>query len=232
MLLTLLLISVYLCDAVPSSAPYLANASLPFSNSSSRFLANISEEPSSYLLPWNITWQFDDMETFEDGRYSIDDEDYDYYYYDEIKEAAVLTKRDKNSKNVKAQTIQGNLRCVRKNGSVMTKSSPPSFRLPSEKMQQLSAGHLGHRVELFCPHRKGCPRAKVEWQKDGQILLARGRKSGLSTIRIKQNGGLIIEDNRVEDDGIYTCLISNQFGTIQHSIKVQSVSREVAMEQG
>merc|ERR1719341_2669279 len=41
-------------------------------------------------------------------------------------------------------------------------------------------------------------------------------------------GDLNIVDNRSEDDGIYTCLISNKFGVIRHDIKVQAVPRVVA----
>ena len=110
------------------------------------------------------------------------------------------------------------------------KASPPSFRELKSNIKNLAAAFLGHRVELFCPHRKGCPRGDITWIKDGEVLERRGRKSGLSILRIKQDGQLIIEDNRKEDDGNYTCIISNMFGTIHHSIIVQSVSRVVAME--
>ena len=30
---------------------------------------------------------------------------------------------------------------------------PPSFKVRREELQQLAASHLGHRVELFCPHQ-------------------------------------------------------------------------------
>ena len=60
-------------------------------------------------------------------------------------------------------------------------------------MQQLAAGHLGHRIELFCPFHRGCPRAEVTWNKDGLRLMERGRDNGLSTIRMDRSGGLVIE---------------------------------------
>ena len=60
-------------------------------------------------------------------------------------------------------------------------------------MQQLAAGHLGHRIELFCPFHRGCPRADVSWTKDGVRLVERGRESGLSTIRMSRSGELVIE---------------------------------------
>eukprot|EP00092_Neocalanus_flemingeri_P041331 GFUD01045005.1.p1 GENE.GFUD01045005.1~~GFUD01045005.1.p1 ORF type:complete len:884 (-),score=253.97 GFUD01045005.1:246-2897(-) len=225
MLLSPLLSLISLSHALIYSSSSLAKASPTVSYSSSTFPVTFPKNLPRYLLPWNSSWQLFD-EALEDGTDAdtgISEEDYEYDYEEE--KEATKTKRDKNSKNK-----NDGHQCVRKNRSGVIRSSPPSFRLPEDEMQQLSAGHLGHRVELFCPHRKGCPRARVEWQKDGQVLTARGRKSGLSTLRIKHNGELIIEDNRMEDDGIYTCVISNQFGSIQHSVRVQSVPRAVAME--
>ena len=70
---------------------------------------------------------------------------------------------------------------------------PPSFKKDVSEMQQLAAGHLGHRIELFCPFHRGCPRAQVTWIKDGLSLLERGRESGLSTVKMTRNGDLVIE---------------------------------------
>ena len=90
-------------------------------------------------------------------------------------------------------------------------------------MQQLVTGYLGHRIELSCPLHYGCPQAEVTWSRDGVEILERNRESGLSTIRMDRSGGLVIEDNRQEDDGQYTCSVSNKYGTIHHTIRVQSV---------
>ena len=96
--------------------------------------------------------------------------------------------------------------------------------MPSSDMQQLAAGHLGHRIELFCPFHRGCPRAEVAWTKDGVRLVERGRESGLSTIRMARSGGLGIEDIRKTDDGLYTCTVENMYGVIQHTIRVSLVA--------
>ena len=56
----------------------------------------------------------------------------------------------------------------------------------------------------------------------------RDRDSGLSIVRISKNGELTIEDNRLEDDGNYTCIVENKYGAIRHTIKVVSVARVVA----
>jgi len=172
--------------------------------------------------PWNNTHarEFEEIETVD----SLNDG----YSLKEDHEEATVSRIDDSETVV--TSIRSSPRCVKKKNNAIVRSSPPSFRIPKNKMQKLAAGHLGHRMELFCPHRKGCPRANMRWTKDGEIVTRRGRKSGLSIIRIKQNGELIIEDNRKEDDGNYTCIISNNLGTIHHSIMVKSVPRVVAME--
>ena len=70
---------------------------------------------------------------------------------------------------------------------------PPKFKKDVSDMQNLAAGNLGHRIELFCPFHRGCPKAEVTWSKDGIRLEKRDRESGLSTIRMTKNGGLVIE---------------------------------------
>ena len=38
----------------------------------------------------------------------------------------------------------------------------------------------------------------------------------------------MIEDNRPGDDGLYTCVVENLLGRLEHSVEVQSVARLVA----
>jgi len=179
-----------------------------------------SEDKQIVSPPWSYQdLNFDEITDIDAGNI-----DYEYYIFDEAK---VYKRDNSNSSKPSFRTLP---RCFRKKSNSTLEAAKPSFRIPKGGMQRLAAGHLGHRVELFCPHRKGCPKANITWTKDGEVLQSRGRKSGLSTIRIKQNGELIIEDNRKEDDGNYTCIFSNSLGTIQHSIIVQSVPRVVAME--
>jgi len=99
--------------------------------------------------------------------------------------------------------------------------TPPEFKKP--KLMKLWAGYRGDRVSLKCPHWKGCPNAKVEWFKDGHPVVASKINTGRSLLIINKKGDLDIVDNSREDDGIYTCLISNKFGVIRHDIKVHSV---------
>ena len=32
---------------------------------------------------------------------------------------------------------------------------PPTFKKSTKEMQQLAAGYMGHRIELFCPVNRG-----------------------------------------------------------------------------
>ena len=132
------------------------------------------KDPYESSLPWSSTTFFEEVGDANEGN-----DNYDDYTYEEDYEEAKVSKRD-DAKNV-VPSLRAAPRCVRKKNKSVIKASPPVFRLPQAEMQQLAAGHLGHRVELFCPHRKGCPRAKVTWTKDGKELEKRGRKSGLST---------------------------------------------------
>ena len=86
--------------------------------------------------------------------------------------------------------------CLKKNGEIRP-PGPPSFKKKDGELTKLAAGHLGHRIELSCPHHKGCPSAKVVWTKDSLPVVERDKQSGLSTIRILRNGGLIIEVSRI-----------------------------------
>ena len=83
---------------------------------------------------------------------------------------------------------------VRTQNIIFRQPGPPSFKKAESERQTLAAGHMGHRIELFCSYHPGCPRANISWTKDGLPLEERGRDSGLySTVRIHRNGKLVIE---------------------------------------
>ena len=91
------------------------------------------------------------------------------------------------------------------------------------EMQELATRHLGQRIELFCPVHHGCPQPEVTWSREGVEVVERSRERGVSTIRMARSGGLVIEDSSKEDDGHYTCSVSNRYGTIHHTIRVETV---------
>ena len=83
---------------------------------------------------------------------------------------------------------------------IFRQPGPPSFKKAPSERQTLAAGHMGHRIELFCSYHPGCPRANISWTKDGLPLHERGRDSGLySTVRIHRNGKLVIEVRNSEE---------------------------------
>ena len=114
----------------------------------------------------------------------------------------------------------------RKNASIIPFGTPPKFK--QDKMQAYEVGYYGHRVELKCPFKQGCPKSRAMWYKDGREV-KRGNRRNSSRVFISRSGkSLTIEDNRAEDDGEYTCVVRNLFGSIRHTIRVKSTSRVVA----
>ena len=118
----------------------------------------------------------------------------------------------------------------KKSGKSVPFGTAPRFKLAKDRMQELEAGYYGHRVELKCPFRKGCPKAKALWYKDGKELRGSDEtETGGPQVLISRSGeSLIINDNRDYNDGNYTCVVRNLFGSISHTIKVKSTPRVVA----
>ena len=115
----------------------------------------------------------------------------------------------------------------KKNGKSVPFGTPPRFKLAKDQMQTLETGYYGHRVELKCPFWKGCPRAKAVWYKDGtEVKENDAHEAGGPQVLISRSGeSLIINDIRDYNDGNYTCVVRNLFGSINHTINVKSRSR-------
>jgi len=199
-------------------------------NDRSSFKSFYSSVNSSSSFPLVSSWQFPDnvylvpltttemmLNDEQINRINFDDQDPDDHEGgdDDDPYAASTKSRAKD--------------CLTKSKQVIPFGTSPKFKKPQDVMQTLVAGWLGHRHELLCPHRKGCPKARVHWFKDGVKVVSSKRKSGPSVIRISRKGEkLTIEDNRHDDDGLYTCMIFNKFGRISHTIRVTSAQRTVA----
>ena len=123
-----------------------------------------------------------------------------------------------------------NCRMRKKNGKSVAFGTPPGFKLAKDQMQTLEAGDYGHRVELKCPFRRGCPKAKAFWYKDGKELEESAEKEtgGPQVLISRSRETLIINNKRDYNDGNYTCVIRNIFGSINHTISVKSRPRVVA----
>ena len=206
-------------------------------SNSSNLLTNNPDVFSSFVSFPNFSLrQFPDYEPVPDPMLNdqatlveivMDEPDVDYELGDEEEEEE--EERDKsNFRLIKKRKNRDCLSKSKKKPFLTKYGTPPEFKKPKENLKRLYAGYLGHMVSLKCPHRKGCPKSKVEWFKDSDPVVESRSKVGRSLVTINKKGDLTIVDNRIEDDGVYTCLISNKFGHIQHQIKVQAVPRVVA----
>ncbi|KAG1651101.1 Roundabout 2 [Nymphon striatum] len=65
---------------------------------------------------------------------------------------------------------------------------------------------MGAEAELICTPPRGFPEPQVMWRKDSHRLKTGGR------IRVKDNGNLVIDDVRLNDEGSYICTASNTVG--------------------
>ena len=239
----------------PSSvvtAPMNTNYTVSDDSTSS---SSISPDPSVFHPP--ELWQFPDSalkfesETKLSPAHSDSDEAsnppshpdmFDVMIGDQPRPATSNSRRDRQPKGAKNQMKKmSEIRrsrsrypkskpCLKKNGKSVAFGTPPRFKQAKDQMQVLEAGYYGHRVELKCPFRKGCPKAKALWYKDGKELKGSDEKeTGGPQVLISRTGeSVIINDNRDYNDGNYTCVVRNLFGSISHTIKVKSTPRVVA----
>jgi len=114
---------------------------------------------------------------------------------------------------------------------------PPEHKQKSRRRPKLAAGGLGTSVTLRCPYKKSCASStNVSWSRSGKEVREKENHSGKGAaiwIRTKKKkrsgvGELIISSLREEDEGTYTCLVTNSRGSIRHNITVRAESRVVA----
>jgi len=147
------------------------------------------------------------------------DDNYEYMYEEEYSDDSDLSL-DARQKRDHTSTLPTPPNGTCWKGKKLIPYGPPKF--DKKKLRSTSGGNLGTEHQLTCPHTS-CPRATIQWIKDGQEVTKRKFARGQSRIRIKKSGKLSILRNLREDDGSYTCVVSNQYGSINHTIQVMSV---------
>lgn len=91
-------------------------------------------------------------------------------------------------------------------------------RFPNSPPVQVH-GYLGKETRIQCDPL-GNPTPKIEWTRTPSAPLPRGRSE------VRQDG-LYIKNTESEDDGIYTCIVANEFGRVIQGayLKVNSFSK-------
>ncbi|XP_068679141.1 fibroblast growth factor receptor 4-like [Montipora foliosa] len=94
----------------------------------------------------------------------------------------------------------------------------PEFTVPEKKRRRnILAVPVGNPVKMDCS-AIGFPRPTVKWYKDGVIF--QERKGGSRLYISKFSTVLTMRDIVPSDSGLYTCNVSNAYGWINHSYRV------------
>lgn len=106
---------------------------------------------------------------------------------------------------------QNQLRGVYSSAQLRVLSMKPSFKKrPLES--EIYAISNGNTTILCDP--EAAPRPKFTWKKDGNVIGAGGHR------RVTPQGTLIISPTSRDDEGVYTCVASNSYGTDESNSRV------------
>lgn len=106
---------------------------------------------------------------------------------------------------------QNQLKAVYSSSQLRVLSMKPSFhKHPLES--EIYAIYNGNTTIICDP--EAAPRPKFQWKKDGNIIGAGGHR------RILPTGTLIISPTSRDDEGVYSCVASNAYGTDESKARV------------
>ena len=112
--------------------------------------------------------------------------------------------------------LPGSCREVQRSNAVavLRFTAAPRFTVPQSKMRRsLLAVPVGNSVRLDCS-ADGNPRPTVKWYKDGKLFKERKLYSSRWTTLLS------LKDLVPSDTGSYLCNVSNSYGWINHTYKV------------
>ena len=99
----------------------------------------------------------------------------------------------------------------------------PVFSYPDTLKRAFKAWPASHSVKLKC-NAKGTPPLKYTWLKDGELLKGRRLDPYLNT----SIWYLKLKDLVPKDAGQYTCIVSNRYGSINHTYTVRVLGKNTA----
>ena len=102
--------------------------------------------------------------------------------------------------------------------AVLRFTAAPRFTVSQNKMRRnLLQVPVGNSVKLYCS-ADGNPRPTVKWYKDGNLF--KERRSGHKLSLSPWTTWLSLKDLVPSDTGSYMCNVSNSYGWINHTYKV------------
>jgi Immunoglobulin I-set domain/Immunoglobulin domain len=161
-------------------------------NSEVTFICEANSIPDS-----NYTWyknaEFMDKEVLDKDKYIIQDNILTVKYLDPDKDNAMYQCKAMNQ--LKAAYSSAELRVL---------SMAPSFK--KKPLEPEIYAVSGGNTTIEC-NPEAAPRPKFQWKKDGNIIGAGGHR------KIRPEGTLFISPTSRDDEGIYTCVATNAYGT-------------------
>ncbi|XP_041970407.1 contactin [Aricia agestis] len=148
----------------------------------------------------NYTWwkngnklSMDTLETEDRDRYIIQDNVLIIKYLDPTRDPGTYQCEAKNQ--LKSKFSSGQLRVL---------SLKPSFK--KRPLESETYGSEGGNVTLKC-NPEAAPKPTFTWKKDNIVIGAGGKRF------ITETGNLIIRQLSRDDEGVYTCVAKNQYGS-------------------
>lgn len=161
-------------------------------NSEVNFVCEANSIPDS-----NYTWYKNGdlliRENLDKDKYIIQDNLLTIKYLDPDKDNGMYQCRAHNQ-----------LAAVYSSAQLRVLSMKPSFK--KQPLEPEIYAVTGGNTTIVC-NPEAAPRPKFQWKKDGNVLSAGGHR------KIKPDGTLYISPTSRDDEGIYTCVATNAYGT-------------------
>lgn len=174
------------------------NFTIPLTDQIKDYNSEVNFVCEAYAIPdSNYTWyknaELLDREKLDKDKYIIQDNLLTIKYLDPEKDNGMYQCKAANQ--LKGSYSSSELRVL---------SMKPSFKKrPLEP--EIYAIQNGNTTIVCNP--EAAPRPKFQWKKDGNIISAGGHR------KIRPEGTLVISPTSRDDEGIYTCVATNAYGT-------------------